>query len=154
VPGNPLPVALPDRSAPGASWLDLALVSGVIVALQVTNHFGQMVDGEDKLWICAVVALLYFGRRKQAHAGAIIDPRVKAPEVFGVTKVLVIIMVLDCRFALRKFDHAHDCTIAATALLIAFANAPAGVDSVPSSHSISSGKLCFSSICGPKYSIA
>jgi len=30
----------------GASWLDLALVGGVIVALQVKNHFGQVVDGE------------------------------------------------------------------------------------------------------------
>jgi hypothetical protein len=71
-----------------------------------------------------------------------------------MTEIAVIVMVLDCKLAFRKFDHARDRTILVAALLIAFANAPAVVDSVPSSHSISSGKLCFSSICGPKYSIA
>ena len=57
-----------------ASRLDLALVSGVIVALQGKNHFGQMVDGENQLRIFAVVALLIFANREQAHGGAIVDP--------------------------------------------------------------------------------
>ncbi len=75
----------------GASWLDLALVSGVIVALQVKNHFGQMVDGEGQLRIFAVVSFLHCAYREQAHAGAVIDPRLQAAEVFRMTEVVVIV---------------------------------------------------------------
>jgi hypothetical protein len=78
-----------------------------------------MVDGEGQLRIFAVVSFLHCVYREQAHAGAVIDPRLQAAKVFRMTEVVVIVIALDERTfgrRSRKLDNlAHDRTGSASA---------------------------------------